>query len=174
MTYINLAESKQEAIREHFELLYKCYLKHEDVSEEANEDALKFLEAGCDSEILLEMMSSDGIYRKLDDFFSRGIAVNMSRLAERLSSTLLSNRLAYLLDKGMSITDAIQNMNSSDVEENRDILYDHGLSFSDLMKFLNGQGERFWIAFNKDVLREEIEDPHDIQMLYDIIDGKIA
>ena len=110
--------------------------------------AMKFLEAGVRDHVLLEMMSSESIYRHFDEITACGMKIDFSRMLDRLSPQLIATNLEKFTSWGFSAESLMDHMNYLDIEKNMDTLFEAGLSPDKFISKLHEEGEKVWLCNN--------------------------
>lgn len=140
-------------LKDEFKELKDAFKKGNNVQDMTDHLACQFLEAGVtDFDVLLEMMSSECIFRHHDALISKGAKIDHDRMLKRLSPQLIANRLDLLLLWGCNADSLIDSMYTKDIEENVISLMANGASAEKLIGRLNEDGERAWLYWNRSLL----------------------
>lgn len=135
-----------------FEELKEAFSKHQDTQDVADHLCVQFLEAGVtDFDTLLEMMSSDSIYRHHDDLVAKGARIDYKRMLEKLSPQLIANQVNLLLKWGCDPDDLVDNMYTKDIEENIIMLMDAGATAEKVVTRLDNDGEKSFLFWNREL-----------------------
>ena len=133
-----------------FEELKRAYDNHENrlvIQEKADHLCLQFLEAGVtEIELLLEMMSWEGISRHYEKLSKLGVRINTKEMLESLSSQAICEHLTSLCGY-CDVDDVIDNMYIDDVQENLFELMHLGASIERVKARFDSEGKT--IDFDK-------------------------
>ena len=129
-----------------------------DLQDIADHLSCQFLEAGVDDvDLLLEMMSSESIYRHHDELIEHGAHIDYKRMLHNLSPQLVGAQADKLLLWGCDADDLIDCMSTNGIEENILSLMHNGASADKLINRLDDDGERSFLFWNRELFEQYYE-----------------
>ncbi len=144
----------ENSLKCEFEKLRDEFLKHPtiDVQDKVDRLASDFLNANvCDVDVLVEMMSSEGIYRHRDLLVEHKAKIDYCRMLQNLSPQLIAEQVDKLLRWGCDPDDLVDDMSVKDIELNILQLMHNGASAEKLINRLNDEGEKNFLFWNREL-----------------------
>ena len=165
--------TKKEVLKKRCEAILRRYKMTQEKNlvdvDEVNAYCLDFIDAGVDSQVVLNMMSPDAIFRRRFDFRRRNIGFSMLDVLENLSTSFAEEQKKKLLDWGLPIVDIVKYMSPDYIEEHMEELIDDGLSYREFIEVLFQDNEKYWLAWNKENLRDKAPSMEDLEFFNNLL-----